>query len=179
MVEKSEWGRTAERGHYARRAYVVVKEEEAALGDADEKLLVMLYEEVCTQWRDLHDVRFKLLGLLPLVTVGILSFGAGAEGMTGAFAAMIVTALGLGVTHGLHVYDRRNSELYNALISRGRRIEAELGVRTGVYLGRPAPRVSQITHGVATGTIYWSVKVAWLAAFLASGVWFGELYRGA
>ena len=35
---------------------------------------------------------------------------------------------------GLWIYDTRNNELYDELISRGRRIEAELGIHTGAYL---------------------------------------------
>ncbi|QHQ35549.1 hypothetical protein [Algicella marina] len=169
---KGAWlpGQTAERGYYATGRYVVVRKIGGEPSAEEARLLAMLYDEASTQWRGLHEVRFKLLGLLPLATVGVLGFGLGVEGVQKGVLAMIVSGLGFGVTRGLQIYDRRNSELYNALISRGRRIEAEMGVVTGVYLGRPSAETRAISHGVGTAWVYNSVKYAWAAAFVAAAV---------
>ncbi|MCU7807398.1 MAG: hypothetical protein KZQ73_05960 [Candidatus Thiodiazotropha sp. (ex Semelilucina semeliformis)] len=52
----------------------VAETVDGELTDGQRQLLETLYAEVCTAWRTLHDVRFKLLGLVPFVTVGILVF---------------------------------------------------------------------------------------------------------
>ncbi|MCU7828867.1 MAG: hypothetical protein KZQ85_07335 [Candidatus Thiodiazotropha sp. (ex Myrtea sp. 'scaly one' KF741663)] len=52
----------------------VAETVDGELTDGQRQLLETLYAEVCTTWRALHDVRFKLLGLVPFVTVGILVF---------------------------------------------------------------------------------------------------------
>lgn len=125
-------------------------------------LLTGLYHEVCATWRDLHDVRFKLLGLLPVVTIAALAFGADADPASAA-GQVILFALGLAVTVGLYVYDLRNSQFYDDLISRGRRIEHELGVDTGIFRGRDGGS-GLVRHGVGTTTIYVAVLLAWAAA---------------
>ncbi|MEM9231899.1 MAG: hypothetical protein AAGB10_20080 [Pseudomonadota bacterium] len=159
--------------------YHVLKDIGTVPSAADRALLLHLYDEVGTQWRDLHAMRFKLLGLLPLVSVGLFSFGAATvDNLPRALGAALVAGLGLLVTQGLHVYDRRNSELYDDLISRGRRIEAELGIDVGVYRGRKRPARSGINHGVATGTIYWSVKLAWGASLLLAVAVAARLAKG-
>ena len=58
-----------------------------------------------------------------------------------------VALFGLTVTYALFVYDQRNSQLHDDLISRGRRIELELSVHTGHFMGRlqrEAKRLSQV-----------------------------------
>ena len=81
--------------------------------EAQQQILLAAYAEVCSTWRNLHDARFKLLGLLPLVTLGVLALSPRPEEtqIAGLAAAVIVTALGWAVSHGLHVYDQRNSQL--------------------------------------------------------------------
>ena len=49
-------------------------------------------------------------------------------------AKLLIVAIGAAMSGGLWIYDTRNNELYDELISRGRRIEAELGIHTGAYL---------------------------------------------
>jgi hypothetical protein len=71
---------------------------------------------------------------------------------------------GLAVTIGIIIYEHRNDGLYNDLISRGRRIETELGVDTGLFLGRRRARF--LTHGAATSTIYGSTLLLWIAVLI-------------
>ncbi|HLO32683.1 MAG TPA: hypothetical protein VK249_26285, partial [Anaerolineales bacterium] len=99
-----------------------------------QEILFTLYREVCSGWRILTDVRFKLLGLIPVVS-GVVLFSLlsnKADGPT-SLARMGIALFGLLITIALFVYEKRNSELYDDLISRGRKIEEELGVDTGIF----------------------------------------------
>jgi hypothetical protein len=137
-------------------------------------VLLALYGQACSGWRMLTDVRFKLLALVPTVSVllliGLLS-GAGENKGLSANARVGIIVLGAVITFALYVYDRRNSELYNDLISRARRIEDELGVDTGLFRGRPKPSNSLIQHDVATNLVYGAALGGWLFALLAT--WLG------
>ncbi|MCU7850960.1 MAG: hypothetical protein KZQ80_01970 [Candidatus Thiodiazotropha sp. (ex Monitilora ramsayi)] len=148
----------------------VVETVDGELTDGQRQLLETLYAEVCTTWRALHDVRFKLLGLVPFVTVGILVFllpeGESTRQLS-SWQANLIPTVGLVVTLGLLVYELRNSELYNDLISRGRRIEAELGVKTGVFRGRRKPGRQLINHSTAIRLIYGAAIFGWGASILA------------
>lgn len=138
----------------------------------EQQLLLAVYAEVMASWRDLHEVRFRLLGLLPLVTLAVFAIGgSGEQSIVRAVISLVITLLGLAVTVALYVYDSRNSELYDGLISRGRRIEAELGVGTGVFLGRENPTWDMISHGTATDIIYGSVTLSWIAGIVIALVY--------
>lgn len=132
---------------------------------AREALLLDLYKEICSSWRLLTDVRFKLLGLIPIISVVILLTLLGRTPEEASPAARIAIALfGLIVTIGLYIYDQRNSELYDDLISRGRKIEEELGVDTGQFRGRRKPSRPLINHSNATRLIYGASLAGWLFA---------------
>jgi hypothetical protein len=129
-------------------------------------LLLKLYDQVCSTWKELVAVRFKLLGLVPTVSLALLasllSTKGAADGLT-LSSKLLIGLLGLLATFGLFVYDRRNSALHDDLISRGRKIEDELGVDTGVFRGRL--KASGIfKHGIATDVIYGSSMLAWAGA---------------
>jgi hypothetical protein len=65
------------------------------------------------------------------------------------------------------MYDHRNDELYDELISRGRKIEEELGIVHGIFKGRLiADKRDKIfkrimNHGRALEMIYSSVLIGW------------------
>lgn len=133
-----------------------------ARGDRKDVLLA-IYSEACSGWRTLTDVRFKLLGLLPAVSVAVLIsiFGKGDAGYSlGPIEQGVIGLFGLLITGALYVYEKRNSELYNDLIGRGRQIEAELGIHTGHFRGRPEAR-GIIRHGVGIAGVYLSCALAW------------------
>lgn len=137
-----------------------------------------LYSEAMNGWRLLTDVRFRLMALLPAISI-VAFLPLGAAVTVGnpwvSLVAFILSLLGLCITHGLHIYDERNDGLYNDMISRARRIEAELGVDTGIMLGRLKPVSPRVDHQRATNWVYRSVKTAWLVvsiALLASTVVF-------
>lgn len=60
-------------GQHLNRSYKVSKlpvllTEQRPLSTEEQTLLMGLYREICNSWRKLTDVRFKLLGLVPLVS---------------------------------------------------------------------------------------------------------------
>jgi hypothetical protein len=130
-------------------------------------ILFTLYREVCSSWRMLTDVRFKLLGFIPVIS-GVVLFSLLSNKSDGPspLARIGIALFGLLITVALFVYDKRNSELYDDMISRGRKIEEELGVDTGLFLGRRGPSHKWIKHDTATTLIYGTSFGAWLMAFL-------------
>jgi hypothetical protein len=130
--------------------------------------LSLLYGEVCSAWRELIGVRFKLLGFVPAISgvaVGLLlRDGRLAPGLGAGIASF-----GLLVTFGIFLYDQRNSQLHDELVSRGRRIEAELGIVVGMFRGRPGSR-GIVKHDYATTLVYVATLAAWLGAGIALAV---------
>jgi hypothetical protein len=131
-------------------------------------LLLKLYDQVCSAWKELVGVRFKLLGLVPTVSLALLATilpGRGAPGGLSLPSRLLIAAFGFLVTFGLFVYDRRNSALHDDLISRGRKIEDELGVDTGIFKGR-LNASGIFKHDIATNVIYGVCMIGWLVAVL-------------
>jgi hypothetical protein len=140
-------------------------------------VLLALYGEVCSGWRTLTDVRFKLLGLLPIVSVAVLITLLSKSRGTDALSPRERTAiaiLGLLMTVAVRLYDLRNNDLYNDLVGRGRQIEGELGIHTGHFRGRPDSR-GWIKHDVAIGAVYKLSALAWMGA--AAQPWATQLSR--
>lgn len=129
-------------------------------------LLLKLYDQTCTTWRMLVDVRFKLLALVPTVSLVSLATVFGAQDTPKYLSPqlrLLFAVLGFIATIGLLIYDLRNSKLHNDLISRGRKIEDELGVDTCVFRGRKEAW-GIINHSAATTLIYGVALLAWISA---------------
>jgi hypothetical protein len=139
-------------------------------GSAEERraLRVLLYGEVCTSWRELVGVRFKLLGFVPAVSVVGLATLLGSDSITDLVGAG-VSLVGAIITFALFLYDQRNSQLHDELISRGRRIEQELGIDVGQFRGRPGSR-GIVKHDYATVLVYVTTLLAWLGAGVSFAV---------
>lgn len=122
-------------------------------------------DQVLGAWKQLVDVRFKLLGLAPAVSIVALATIASGYREDGEpyRVALTLGVAGAATTAAIWSYDRRNSQLHDDLISRARRIEAELGVHTGVMLGTLGSR-GIVKHDIATGVVYSVVTSAWLIA---------------
>ena len=135
---------------------------------ANRELLFKLYEASCANWRHLVEVRFKLLGLVPVVSLALLAVVFGSDSPSKGLSPtqkLTIAVVGLLVTVGLWIYDRRNSALHDDLISRARKIEEELKVDTGVFRGRLKPR-GLLSHGTATMLIYVATVAAWVSAII-------------
>jgi hypothetical protein len=138
---------------------------------SEARVLEVLYAEVCDSWRALVDVRFKLLGLVPALSAVALATllprrPAGEE--LGAAPGLAIATLGFLVTFALMLYDQRNSQLHDELISRGRRIEYELGVAVGQFRGRPGSW-RMVKHDTATLIVYLATLGAWIVAAIVLG----------
>jgi hypothetical protein len=135
-------------------------------GPPTEQRALALYSELGNHLRTLIDVRFKLLAIVP--TVSGIALGAlitrtpdhlSPTNRTALTAAALVGFL---VVLGIRIYDVRNSELHDDLISRGRKIEQTLGIERGIYTLRRRS-VFPVQHDAALGLVYGVVLLAWLA----------------
>lgn len=137
------------------------------------------YETTLAGFRHLADIRFHLLAALPAVSgfaIGVTTFNIE------AFKAepgprLMVGLLGFAITLGLTFYDQRNTQLYNALAGRAKRLEAALGLfEGGQFTSRPGRTrqfggVIDIWHDRALALIYGSVLGAWLFPVLCGVLW--------
>jgi hypothetical protein len=158
--------------HYASTGLPTLQPRRPAT--ADRELLLAVYREVCSGWRQLTDVRFKLLGFTPAVSIvaWIQLLSSDKLNQPGrAWAGIALSVLGLLVTILLWIYDRRNDELYDDLISRGRKIEEELGIDTAIFRGRPRAVDTFVNHSVPVQWIYRLAMGGWVAAAL----WFASI----
>lgn len=151
--------------HYKTTDLPTLREEYSVGQNRD--LLFKSYEQVCSIWKQLVDVRFKLLALVPGASLALITgilLSKPSEGILW-LNKLLVCVFGIFITLGLFLYDLRNSALHDDLISRGRKIEDELGIHTGIFRGRLKPK-GIVKHKVATGIIYGSSLLAWAAAIL-------------
>jgi hypothetical protein len=144
--------------------------EAGSIGGIDPATAALaLYTEAGQHVRALIDVRFKLLALVPAVSalalVGIVSPNGPLKDAS-PLVRIAAALAGFAVVLGIRVYDLRNSELHDDLISRARLIEHQMGITRGVYIKR-RKSVWPIEHGVALHLVYGAVLLAWLAAAIA------------
>jgi hypothetical protein len=93
--------------------------------DGKEELLKLDYEQTFETFRQLVDIRFKLLGFVPTLTavaVALLTATA-----VPSHAQLAVGALGFVVTLGTIVYDQRNTQFHNGANTRLACLEELLG----------------------------------------------------
>ena len=122
------------------------------------------YKEVAQNFRTLTEIRFKLLGFLPITTALIALSTAWSKGEI----SVPLSLFGLAVTLALIVYNERNNQLYDELVARGAELERLLGLPDGNFSQRPKawlkirPIPVTIEHGWPIGIIYRASIVAWL-----------------
>ena len=140
--------------------------------------ILKLYSEVNSNYRHLADIRFKLLALVPAVSVIVwatliekISSSNIIENILGIF----ISILAIRIIWGIKIYDKRNDELYDNLISRGRKIEEELELSNGIFLGRvKSTKIdtlfkyfrNRINHSTGTRLIYSSVEIGWISVLM-------------
>lgn len=105
--------------------------------------LQLEYAQVNDNFRMLADIRFKLLALVPTIG-GVAIFVLGSMGDPAKAATafdhgrvLLIAIMGFLATLGVVFYDQRNSELYNALSDRAKKIECELKLPQGQFNTRP------------------------------------------
>ncbi len=103
-------------------------------------ILLELYKEICTSWRALVDVSFKLLIFVPAASTAILTALFVIQPLQRMpYIQTGIALFGLFVIIGLSIYDKRNSELLDDLMNRACKVENELGIDTGQFHGRLKP----------------------------------------
>ena len=157
--------------HYDTSELPALKPSSGVRRDPDETAIrLSFYSESVGAWKKLTDTRFALLGLVPAVSllawIQLLGAAPLRTGLGPVFGFLISVA-GFELVRSLQIYDRRNDELYNDVISRARRVERELGIDTGLFLGRWNPKHQGVDHSTAVDGIYRVCKVGWVLAALS------------
>ncbi|MFC1823129.1 hypothetical protein ACFL9T_10600 [Thermodesulfobacteriota bacterium] len=135
------------------------------------------YEQICNSYRQLTDVRFKLLAFVPAISgaaIAIISKDLSAF-QTSPVPRLIVAILGFLVTLGIVFYDQRNSQLYNALVRRGKKLEEELCISSTFSQRQPRSLklfgLVTIWHDRGLALIYGSVLGAWIFPIACGVQW--------
>jgi hypothetical protein len=145
--------------------------------DNRKRLLELDYRTAFDTWRQMVDIRFKLLALVPIATV----IGVSRNLPVGACIA------GLTFVIGLTLYEIRNTQIHDALARRLVQLEASLGsdadpsdvARPSTFSDRPpgalrAFGVVRVWHNRSIGVIYGASVAAWIWR-LASSLLTGRL----
>ena len=135
----------------------------------------------------LSDIRFKLLGMLPIAT-GI-TFAL--TNTTESINSLVLGVLGLLVTIGILFYDQRNTEIYDGLIGKARRLERKMKIEKsqmsecygGTFKnrserGRKFLGIFQMWHDKALAIIYATVIWVWLFIIISSCIKIFEIQMG-
>lgn len=129
--------------------------------EASRDALIAEYEQVGSQFRALTDIRFKLLGFLPVGTIATVLVAKD----NSPTSPPVVAAFGLVVTLCLAVYNKRNDQLYDELVSRAAELEGELGLKHGSFSQRPTTWLSfgpcAVEHGWPIGLVYAASVAVW------------------
>lgn len=130
--------------------------------------LLAVYEQLCQSYRAIDDFRSKLLGFLPLASAGgaflLLTDPKKIEAVKPFLNSLGL--LGFVVTLGLFCYEIYGIRKCHALISAGRELECDLGIKNGQFCQRPRNLFYIINEPFAAGVIYPAVLAGWI--FLAS-----------
>ena len=123
-----------------------------------------LYSEILAAIRTTDDIRFKLLGLVPLVS-GLANGGLTVLGKSGfdPVSIVLLSALGAGITHCLFRWEQRNIASCKHWWKKLTFVERQLGFKE--LSGRPdAPLVNGRRWGKteAEAWIYRLAAIAWL-----------------
>jgi hypothetical protein len=138
------------------------------------ELLRVDYEQTLAYFRSLHEVRFKLLGFLPILTGAAVVSSSG----TTPTQRLALACFGFLATLGLTSYDQRNTQIYDRLVRRARLLEKELG-----FIPLPGDRVGGAFHcrppiqKVLGIMLVWHIQGLTLvyAASLTAWFWLGAL----
>jgi hypothetical protein len=137
------------------------------------------YEKTTTYFQSLHDTRFKLLGLLPLISGASIfvtpNLNSKFEIAFGLFGIIVI----LGIT----IYDQRNNMIYDRLTRRAAFLEMKMGFPPlptdkkgfgGPFSSRPGRRkligINLIWHDLALAMIYSASFAIWIF-ILCNGIY--------
>jgi hypothetical protein len=140
--------------------------------------LLKEYSEVGANFRLLTDIRFKLLGILPIAAAIAAALKGNALGIQGFGLSLF----GLVATLGLATYNARNDQLYDELVGRAASIERSLGLPDGYFANRPRPWLDvplgklrwAVDHRTGVTAIYAASVALWVYGILAPTLEFGR-----
>jgi hypothetical protein len=138
-----------------------------------ENALLKEYGEVAANFRTLTDIRFRMLGFLPLATGAAVLGAAVKDGLAG-ITTLLMALFGLATTVGLAIYNARNDQLYDELLGRAAEIERLLGIPDGSFANRPRSWLTfkvagyplQVGHRDAVAAIYATSAALWFSLIL-------------
>lgn len=129
----------------------------------EDERLKLDYDQTTKYYYALADIRFKLLALVPIVTgtaISVVDKSGPPE------LIIFVGILGFVVTLGILIYDQRNTQIYDAIVSRAQRLERLLQLQGGAFSDRPPERLClfgyiYIWHDRALAIIYSAALAGW------------------
>jgi hypothetical protein len=132
--------------------------------------LLKEYGEVSNLFRTLTDIRFRLLGILPIASAVTAALGARSQNGGEIGVPLALALFGLAAAIGVVTYNARNDQLYNELVGRAAAIERSVGLPDGAFSNRPRPWLRyklgrwtwHIDHGHGIATIYAATIAFWL-----------------
>jgi hypothetical protein len=143
------------------------------------ELLKLDYEQTLQTYRQLAEIRFKLLAFVPTIS------GAAIALLTKAtmerWEKVVLAGLGFLVTLGVILYDQRNTQFYNGAIGRAQHLEEELGLlafekdkNVGLFGSRMDHTKHYlfglpVGHDLGLALIYSPVLGAWVYAAIRGG----------
>ena len=110
--------------------------DQLALANFKKEIALQEYKIVVDQFRKLTDIRFQLLTYLPLGTAFAAAFVSKDKNLVMQPA---IAAFAFVVTLCIAVYNKRNDQFYDELISRAAELERELQIEHGSFSDRPKP----------------------------------------
>jgi hypothetical protein len=124
------------------------------------------YKEVVAQFRNLTDIRFKLLTYLPLGTVAAVVVSKESQMTTQPAVALF----GFVATLCIATYNKRNDQHYDELVARAAELEQqELGLTHGSFSQRPTSWLKYgpvpVEHRWPIGGIYAAATALWAYLF--------------
>jgi hypothetical protein len=130
----------------ARQRRIVDGGQETLMDASRRDALLKEYSEVGANFRLLTDIRFKLLGILPIAAAIAAALKGNALGIQG----LGLSLFGLVATLGLATYNARNDQLYDELVGRAASIERSLGLPDGYFANRPRPWLDVTCHSASS-----------------------------
>ena len=128
------------------------------------------YEQTLETYRQLTEIRFKLLAYVPTLTGAAVALMTKARHLDGWSRASFA-AYGFLATLGVLLYERRNTQLYDMSIDRAQDLEKDLTLTTcrsdsGLFGSRDAqPRrrlwALPVEHGLGLALVYAPTLGAW------------------
>jgi len=131
------------------------------------------YEKTTAYFQSLHDTRFKLLGLLPLISSASIFV---APTLNNKFE-IVFGLLGIVIMIGITIYDQRNNMIYDRLTRRAAFLEMKMGfppLPTDTHFGGPFSsrphrrtigKIPIIWHDLALAIVYSASFAVWTFIF--------------